>query len=242
MVPEAHIDELQIHPPSSIGQERPPIRDLGLEPQHVEHGLHVHQGLPQLPVEEPQKTERSPQLQQQTVHQHQIPRGDAPRGHARHGVGGADTNGLGDGLARVEHARRVLRAHRRPLVVVQEVVVQGTSNGGVVEVLDGLHVDERVHRRAGGEVVQAVHLLAQLCGAAGEKDGPRDVHQEGGEHDERQHGVEVPREQPAHQHQLHQRGGERKHHRAKHHSHTSSSPIDDSREGTRAPLHVEANV
>mmetsp|Transcript_33575 Transcript_33575/g.73269 ORF Transcript_33575/g.73269 Transcript_33575/m.73269 type:complete len:581 (+) Transcript_33575:892-2634(+) len=243
VVPEPHILELHLHPPLLLGQLEGPVLHFGHDVEHVEHRLHVHQRLPQLAVEESEEAQRRPQLHQQSVHQDEVARGDGGPGEGGGGgEGGGDADGHGDGLPGVQGARRFLRAHRCVLVVAQQVVVQRAPHAAVVEVLDGLHVDQRVHRRARRQVVQPVHLLAQLRGLAGPDDGPRDVDGEGGHDDEHQDGGEGGGEEVAHQQQLHHRRQEGEHHRPEHHRHRPGAALDDAGEGPRAARHVELDV
>lgn len=44
----------------------------GLHRHQSEHGLHVDEGLPHLPVHRAQEAQRDGELEQQTVHHHQI--------------------------------------------------------------------------------------------------------------------------------------------------------------------------
>mmetsp|Transcript_4078 Transcript_4078/g.16703 ORF Transcript_4078/g.16703 Transcript_4078/m.16703 type:complete len:215 (-) Transcript_4078:1168-1812(-) len=125
-VGERHVPEGHPGPALLRGQGLCAVRYGARGAHHLEHGLHVHQRLPQLAVEEPEELQRRPQLQQQPVGHHEVadPRGDGPdklqpapadtqrrgRQHARHATREYHR------LPRVERRARALAPQRRLVV------------------------------------------------------------------------------------------------------------------------------
>jgi hypothetical protein len=144
--------------------------------QH-EHLVQVGQALLDLAVDHAQEVQRNVELDHEGVDHHQVAQRHAPFDHARGGAPQHQHQAHRDQrlLAGVEHAQRALALDGGLAVAVQAGVVALRLELLVVEVLDGLVVDERVDRAALRHRVELVHGLAELRAPFGHRDREADV-------------------------------------------------------------------
>mmetsp|Transcript_21144 Transcript_21144/g.36292 ORF Transcript_21144/g.36292 Transcript_21144/m.36292 type:complete len:327 (-) Transcript_21144:639-1619(-) len=140
------------------------ILDGGLLVEEGEHGLHVNQRLAYLAVHRAQKVEGQRQLEQQAVHHHQVTQRhrtfqDAMTGHDHRRCKGRAENEI---LPKVEQRQTRRHLHRRRLVLSLRLIIPLCFMRLIVEVLDSLVVDERVHNFCARLCLCLVHRLAKV--------------------------------------------------------------------------------
>ncbi|MCY1282624.1 hypothetical protein D9M70_314660 [compost metagenome] len=180
VVAEAHL--LEAHPRAAGDQRHGAglvLHVLALVEQ-AEQALHVGQRLLHLAVHHAEDRQRRGQLQQVGVDQHQVAEGE---GAVDHTGGGAPHHG-GDagrdhhGLAEVEQRQRLGRAHPGVFQMAQVLVVALGLVLLVVEVLDRLVVDQRIHRALVGAGVGLHRGAVEARAPLGHRHGPDAVGQQ----------------------------------------------------------------
>ncbi|MNM92436.1 hypothetical protein D3C81_1047690 [compost metagenome] len=203
IVAEAHV--LEAHPWLGGDQRRGVRRVLHILAliEQAKQALHVGECLLDLAVHHAEQEQRGGELEQVGVDQHQI----ANRHAAVHHAGGGQPHHRGDAsrdhgsLAQVERRQAGGGLDLGILQVAQILVVARRLVFLVVEVLDRLVVEQRVHGTFVGAGV-GLHRGAVVAGAPfGDGEGPQAVDQQGGEGD----GGEAPVVGP------HQHGGDQDH-------------------------------
>ena len=155
--------------------------------EQPEQPFHIHQRLADLPIHEPQSIERYKQLQQVGVDHGEIPQGDLTTGHFlhRHRHDNDHRHTDDQGLARVQGRQRQPVFEPRLFPVIQILVVELCFEAFVIEVLDGLVVEQAVHRPGIGLVVAGIGFAHVFRAPLGNLDGKHHVHHH--RHQNRQH-------------------------------------------------------
>ena len=195
---------LRQHQRMGIGR----VGDLLLALQQGKHLFQVHQVLLELAVNRAQKVERNVDLDHEGVDHHQVAQRHAPLGHSQGGAPqhGYQASGDDELLARIQNAQGALAFECGLAVALQVVVVAAGLELFVVEVFDGLKIEQRVDGAGVGFGVQLVHALAELGAPLGHADGEADVEHQRKHRDTGKPNVKLDRQEREHQPHLDQRG------------------------------------
>ena len=172
-------DMAEFDPPAGhqkIGRARA-IGDLDIDPQQIDHGFHVDQGLADLAIDRAEEIERQIELDQIGVHHHEIAHRRLMRHHRerRHGHQHRDAEGDDDVLADVEPGKADAGLDRRRLVALQREVVAPRLMRLIAEIFDRLVVQQAVDGLGIGLLVRFVHLPAMGDAPFGERQGEPDI-------------------------------------------------------------------
>ena len=176
--------------------------------QQIEHFFQVQQVLLELAVDGTQEIQRDVNLDHEGVDHHQIAQRHAPIHHALGGAPqhGDQTGGDDELLACVEHAQGALTGQRSAAVALQVFVVTAGFERFVVEVFDGLEVQQGVDGTRVGARVELIHAATELGAPLGHADRERHINNQGDERDPGEPNVKLHCQQCEHQRQLNQRG------------------------------------
>mmetsp|Transcript_11240 Transcript_11240/g.31745 ORF Transcript_11240/g.31745 Transcript_11240/m.31745 type:complete len:443 (+) Transcript_11240:2838-4166(+) len=211
----------------------------------TEHGLHINQSLSNFSVDRTDEVERDAQLEQEAVHQHQISHGGSSRQDVAagqiHNTG--ETRGKDGVLSKVEQRQRTLRLESSLLIARQPLLVLLHLVRLVVEVLDGLVVEQTVHHPARGLVLQPVHVPPELRPPLGNPHRVGRVRPDGRQDHRRVGGPEVVRHQSRHDANLQGRRDDVEDHGVQHEADRAVAPIQHPAElagvAREMELHVE---
>ena len=109
-------------------------------------------------------------------------------------------------LTGVEHAQGALAGQGGAAVALQVLVIAASLKGFVVEVFDGLVIEQRVDGAGVGGRIQLIHAAAELGAPCGHADRECDVDHQSDQRDPGEPDIKFDGQQSEHQHQLNQRG------------------------------------
>jgi len=221
-----------------------PVGDLALLLHQAEHLVQVGQALLDLAVEHPQETQRDVELDHEGVDHHQVAQRHAALDHSQRGAveHGHQADGNDQLLPGIEQAQRALALEGGAAVALQALVIALGLELLVVEVLDGLVVQQRVDGAAVCGRVQLVHLAAELGAPFGHGHGERDVEHQRDDGDPGKPDIELHRQQGQHQRDLDQRGDDAVERIRDQRMHAARAAFDVARHAAGLALQVKAQA
>ncbi|CAG9941258.1 unnamed protein product [Clonostachys rosea f. rosea IK726] len=220
------------------------VLDGDVDLLQVEECLHIQQTLAQLAIDGSEEIEGHGELEHQLVHHHQVTNSQGTRGHA----GGRQihhprqSRGEDDILAAVQKRKRGGNLYRVLLVLLQGVVVPHDLELLVVEVLDGLVVDERVHGQRRPLVISSVGLAPELGPPRRRPDGECRVSRHRQDCDGRKLEAVLPGQDPAHHADLQSRRQQVEHHARQQEADALRTAVQRPRQPSRLLGEVEVEV
>ena len=189
LVVEAHAIKDHLARTRAQGGRARAVLHLGGALEELEHQVHVRQGVFDLPIDNAQEPERDEELQQQRVHQDEIPHGQVPGHHAlgRQHQQQGHADGDDGALTEVEQGHGGLALDGHLLPPRKGRIVAGELGGLVAEILDRLVVDEAVDGLGVGLGVEPVHLVTVVHPPLGDGEGEGDVEPDRAEGHQRKH-------------------------------------------------------
>ena len=208
------------------------------------HLVDVGQTLLDLAVEHAQEIERNIELDHERIDHDQITQRQPPAAHA---LGGAPQHGHEAGgddelLPGVEQAQAELALHGCTPVFLEVLVVTAGLESLVVEVLDGLVIEQRIDGAAVRRRIELIHAAAEMRAPLGHRHGEGDVGRQRGQRDPEEGGIKAYGQQAQHQRELDQRGQDAVERIRDERMHGARATLDVARHAAGLPLQVEAQA
>ena len=193
---------------ASEGQCTRCIRHFALFFHEHKHFVQIGQALLDLAVQHTQKIERDVELNHEGVDHHQVAQRHAAIDHALRGTPehGHQAGGDDELLAGVEQGEGGLALEPGAAQLPEALVVALGLVGFVVEVFDGLVIEQRIDRLGVRGGVKLVGLFAVFGAPLGDAHRERDVQRQCADGDPRKPHVKLHREVGQYQRHLNQRG------------------------------------
>ena len=183
------------------------ILDLARHVDQGEHLVQIGQALLDLAIQHAQKVQRNVQLDHEGVDHHQVTDRQPPLGHPlrRPPQHGHQRNRNDQLLPAVEQAQRALTLDRRLAVLLQAHVITRCLILLIVEVLDGLVVEQGIHRPTVRHRIQPVHFTPQFGTPLRHAHGEEDIQHQRHAGNQGKSGIELHRQDAKHQTHFDQR-------------------------------------